>query len=53
MIAVIFEVEPATGERQTCLDEATGLKPLLETIDGFISVERFQSLTSETRILSL
>jgi heme-degrading monooxygenase HmoA len=53
MIAVIFEVEPAPGERQTYLDAAANLKPLLETIDGFISVERFQSLADENRILSL
>lgn len=53
MIAVIFEVEPAPGERQTYLDEAVDLKPVLETIDGFISVERFQSLASEARMLSL
>lgn len=53
MIAVIFEVEPAAGERQTYLNEASDLKPLLETIDGFISLERFQSLASEAKILSL
>lgn len=53
MIAVIFEVEPAPGERETYLGTAMDLKPLLGTIDGFISVERFQSLASEARILSL
>ena len=53
MIAVIFEVEPADGERDTYLGIAAGLKPLLETMDGFISVERFQSLADPARVLSL
>ena len=39
MIAVIFEVEPAPGRQDTYLDIAAHLKPTLETIDGFISVE--------------
>ncbi|TIV97091.1 MAG: antibiotic biosynthesis monooxygenase, partial [Mesorhizobium sp.] len=45
MIAVIFEVEPAEGKRDAYLGIAAELRPLLESIDGFISVERFQSLT--------
>lgn len=53
MIAVIFEVEPAEGHREAYLDLAAGLKPLLETIDGFISVERFESLMQPGKILSL
>lgn len=53
MIAVIFEVEPAEGETQTYLDIAADLRPLLDQIDGFISVERFQSLTSPGKYLSL
>jgi heme-degrading monooxygenase HmoA len=53
MIAVIFEVRPKSGERQQYLDIAAGLRPLLEQIDGFISVERFQSLADENKILSL
>ena len=53
MIAVIFEVTPAEGRTQDYLDFAAGLKPLLETIDGFVSVERFQSLTQPGKILSL
>lgn len=54
MIAVIFEVAPA-GERQRAgyLDIAADLRPLLEQIDGFVSVERFQSLADPGRILSL
>ena len=53
MIAVIFEVTPAPGQAEAYLDTAAGLKPLLATIDGFISVERFQSLTQPGKILSL
>lgn len=53
MIAVIFEVEPAPGQRQAYLDAAAALRPLLETIDGFISIERFESLTQPGKLLSL
>ena len=53
MIAVIFEVEPAEGRREDYLGIAASLRSELETIDGFISVERFQSLTYPGKILSL
>lgn len=53
MIAVIFEVWPADGRKQTYLDIAASLKPELERIDGFISIERFQSLVDDKKILSL
>lgn len=53
MIAVIFEVWPADGRRQTYLDIAAELRPELEKIDGFLSIERFQSLTDESKLLSL
>jgi heme-degrading monooxygenase HmoA len=53
MIAVIFEVWPDKDHRQDYFDIATSLKPELEKIDGFISVERFSSLTEEGKILSL
>ncbi len=53
MIAVIFEVWPNPGRKQDYLDIAARLKPELEKIEGFISVERFQSLTDETKLLSL
>ncbi|MEZ4523651.1 MAG: antibiotic biosynthesis monooxygenase [Thermomicrobiales bacterium] len=53
MMAVIFEVFPAEGEKQTYLDIAAELRPLLDDIDGFISIERFQSLTDPDKILSL
>lgn len=53
MIAVIFEVWPASGRREEYLDIAAGLKPMLQEIEGFISVERFQSLTDPEKMLSL
>jgi heme-degrading monooxygenase HmoA len=53
MIAVIFEVEPAEGHLKPYLDIAAELKPLLESMPGFISVERFQSLTTPGKYLSL
>src|ERR1700755_3290471 len=53
MIAVIFEAWPETGRRKEYLDLAAELKPILETIDGFISIERFESLTEKGKILSL
>jgi heme-degrading monooxygenase HmoA len=53
MIAVIFEVWPAGGQRQTYLDIAARLKPELEQIDGFLSIERFQSLVDDAKLLSL
>jgi heme-degrading monooxygenase HmoA len=53
MIAVIFEVTPAEGAQARYLDIAAGLKPLLEEVDGFISVERFESLTTPGKVLSL
>lgn len=53
MVVVIFEVWPAPGRKPEYLDIAARLKPELEAIDGFISVERFQSLTDEGKILSV
>ena len=53
MIAVIFEVEPADGRRETYLGIAARLRPLLDDIDGFLSIERFESLTTPGKILSL
>ncbi|NTI27924.1 antibiotic biosynthesis monooxygenase [Agrobacterium rhizogenes] len=53
MIAVIFEVVPYLGERHHYLDLAGKLRAELETIDGFISIERFESLSSRGKILSL
>ena len=53
MIAVIFEVEPAEGQRDTYLDIAAGLRDELMEMDGFISIERFESLTQPGKLLSL
>lgn len=53
MIAVIFEVEPADGQRERYLDIAAELRPLLDDIDGFLSIERFESLSRPGRIVSL
>ncbi|MBQ5950117.1 antibiotic biosynthesis monooxygenase [Massilia sp. ST3] len=53
MIAVIFEVEPEPAQRQAYLDIAARLREQLESIDGFVSIERFESLTRPGRILSL
>jgi heme-degrading monooxygenase HmoA len=53
MHAVIFEVWPKEEGRQEYLDIAAALKPRLEQIDGFISIERFQSLTEPAKVLSL
>jgi heme-degrading monooxygenase HmoA len=53
MIAVIFEVIPAHGRKREYLDHAAHLKRELEQMDGFVSVERFQSLTDPDKLLSL
>lgn len=52
-LAVIFEVIPADGFKETYLDLALQLKPELEKIKGFISIERFQSIYQPEKILSL
>ncbi len=52
MIAVIFEVWPKPEHRQAYFALAAQLRPALEQIDGFISVERFESLTEAGKILS-
>lgn len=53
MIAVIFEIEPTEGQQAAYLEVAAEMRPLVEEIDGFISVERFQSLTTPGKLLSL
>src|SRR5713101_2665704 len=53
MIAVIFEVWPKPDRKQEYLDIAAELRPLLDQIDGFISIERFESLYEPGKILSL
>lgn len=53
MIAVIFEVWPDPNHKQDYLEVAAGLRESLTEIDGFISIERFESLTEEGKLLSL
>ena len=53
MIAMIFEVRPASGRSADYLAIAADLRPLLEQVEGFISVERFQSLSDPDKLLSL
>ncbi|WP_102107840.1 antibiotic biosynthesis monooxygenase family protein [Oceaniglobus roseus] len=53
MIAVIFEVEPAEGRRDEYLDIAAAMRPMVDEVEGFLGVERFQSLTNPEKLLSL
>ena len=53
MIAVIFEGIAQDDRKEAYLDIAASLRPLLENIDGFLSIERFQSLTTPGKVLSL
>ena len=53
MIAVIFEVVPDPAHKDRYLDIAASIRPEVEKIDGFISIERFQSLTDPDKMLSL
>ena len=53
MIAVIFEVRPHADRKAAYLDAAASLRPLLEQMDGFISIERFESLSTPGHLLSL
>ena len=53
MVAVIFEVLPKKEKWEQYLDLAAALKTELEKIEGFLSVERFQSISDPAKILSL
>jgi len=53
VIGIIFEVWPAEGKKQEYLEIAATLRPLLDQIDGFISIERFESLYQPGKILSV
>ena len=53
MIAIIFEVWPDEEHRGAYLDIAAELRPILEEVEGFISVERFQSITDPGKLLSI
>jgi heme-degrading monooxygenase HmoA len=53
MLAVIFELEPIAESKQQYLEIAAALGPELNKIDGFISIERFESLSQPGKLLSL
>jgi heme-degrading monooxygenase HmoA len=53
MIAIIFEVVLAEGRKDEYLDIAAAIRPMVEQVEGFISVERFQSLTDPDKLLSI
>ncbi|MDX1432619.1 MAG: antibiotic biosynthesis monooxygenase [Gammaproteobacteria bacterium] len=53
MVVIIFEVWPAEGRKEAYLDLAAALREELQRVDGFISVERFQSLTEPGKLLSI
>ena len=53
MYVVIFEVKPTAGGKDEYLDIASRLRRELETVDGFIAIERFESLAQPGKILSL
>lgn len=53
MIAVLFEAWPNPGEHDHYLNLAAALRPELDGVDGFLSIERFQSLAQPEKLLSL
>ncbi|GGG67065.1 antibiotic biosynthesis monooxygenase [Salipiger pallidus] len=53
MIAIIFEVIPAEGCKDEYLDIAAAMRPMVHEVEGFLSVERFQSLTNPEKLLSI
>ena len=53
MIAVIFEVVPRPNQRDAYLDAAASLRHDLECLDGFISIERFESISNKGKFVSL
>lgn len=53
MMAVIFELMPHDGQRNAYMDVAAALRVQLESMDGFVSIERFESLSHPGKLLSL
>ena len=53
MYAVIFEVYPTKEGKEEYLKIASTLKDFLQNREGFISIERFQSLVNENKLLNL
>ena len=53
MMSIIFEIWPKEGQKDAYLERAAKLRPLLDDIPGFVSVERFESLTEPGKLLSI
>jgi heme-degrading monooxygenase HmoA len=53
MFVVVFEVQPKEGREQDYLELAASLQPGIEQVEGFVSVERFESLSQEGRLVSI
>ena len=53
MIAIIFEVTPKSDKKTDYLELAAEMRPMIDEVEGFISVERFQSLTNPEKLLSI
>ena len=53
MIAIIFEVFPKKGKVEEYLDIAARMRPMVENVEGFISVERFRSISNPDKLLSI
>ncbi|HKN02682.1 MAG TPA: antibiotic biosynthesis monooxygenase [Buttiauxella sp.] len=53
MIAVLFEADAIPEQQERYFQLAAELRPLLDEVEGFISIERFQSLSTQGKILSL
>jgi heme-degrading monooxygenase HmoA len=53
MVVVVFEFRPKPGQEARYFDLAISLKPLVEGIDGFISIERAASVTNEGKFISV
>jgi heme-degrading monooxygenase HmoA len=53
MIVVLFEAQLRPGQQQTYLDLAANLRPEVQRVDGFLSIERFTSLNDPQKILSV
>ena len=53
MIAVIFEFTPAEGRKQEYFDLVAELRPELDKAEGFVSIERFESITAPGKFVSL
>lgn len=53
MVLVIFESQPLPGRKDAYLDAAARLGPLVKNVDGFVTVERYESLTTPGKLLAL